>query len=54
VTVPTTAPGVHNTHAYWLIQSEANPRRDVRDVAEWICAEAAAQASHAPSASELA
>ena len=54
VTVPTTAPGVHNTHAYWLIQAELNPRRDVRDVANWICAEAAAQASHAPSASELA
>ena len=54
VIVPTTAPGVRNTHAYWLIQSEPNPRRDVRDVAEWIRSEAAAQVSHAPGASELA
>ena len=54
VTVPTIAPGVHNTHAYWLIQSEPNPRRDVRDVAAWICSEAATQATQAPGASELA
>jgi hypothetical protein len=54
VTVPTIAPGVRNTHAYWLIQSEPNPRRDVRDVAAWICSEAATQATHASGASELA
>ncbi|MBA9845008.1 MAG: LysR substrate-binding domain-containing protein [Ralstonia sp.] len=54
VTVPTIAPGVRKTHAYWLIQSEPNPRRDVRDVAAWICSEAATQATHASGASELA
>jgi DNA-binding transcriptional LysR family regulator len=29
-------------HAYWLIQAEAEPRREVLQVAEWICGEAAA------------
>jgi DNA-binding transcriptional LysR family regulator len=54
VTIPTTAPGVRNAHAYWLVQSEPNPRKDVRNVAEWIRAEAAEQHLHAPGASELA
>jgi LysR family transcriptional regulator, glycine cleavage system transcriptional activator len=31
-----------NGHAYWLIQAEANPRPDVRRVADWIEAEARA------------
>lgn len=29
-------------HAYWLLQAEAEPRREVLQVAEWICAEAQA------------
>ncbi|KAF1046042.1 MAG: Glycine cleavage system transcriptional activator [Herbaspirillum frisingense] len=27
-------------HAYWLIQAEAEPRREVQQVADWICGEA--------------
>ncbi|MFJ3045980.1 LysR substrate-binding domain-containing protein [Herbaspirillum chlorophenolicum] len=27
-------------HAYWLIQADAEPRREVRLVADWICSEA--------------
>ncbi|NUU01499.1 LysR substrate-binding domain-containing protein [Herbaspirillum robiniae] len=29
-------------HAYWLLHTEAEPRREVLQVAEWICAEAQA------------
>ncbi|WP_343582936.1 LysR substrate-binding domain-containing protein [Herbaspirillum sp.] len=27
-------------HAYWLLQADAEPRREVRQVADWICGEA--------------
>ncbi len=32
------------THAYWLIQAEAQPRADVQRVATWVAAESLAQA----------
>jgi len=39
-------------HAYWLVQAEAAPRQDVRDVAHWIVEQARAAAVAAASTRE--
>lgn len=44
VCVGTPDGGGSNRHAYWLIQAEAAPREEVRRVADWVRAEAAATA----------
>ena len=41
VIVPTALQAPPSPNAYWLVHASADPREDVRCVAEWICQEAA-------------